>query len=187
MRVLTTLVLALLGYAAAAQTYTATISTTKGDICVRLYDDTPTHRDNFIKLANEGFYEGVLFHRVIPDFMVQAGDPDSKTAKRGDALGGGDLGYTLPSEIVDKYYHKVGALAAARMGDDVNPERASSASQFYITVAVVGRLNGKYTVFGEVIDGQKVADAISRVARDGNDRPKQDIRIKKVTIHEAKN
>lgn len=187
MRIFVTLLLALLSVAASAQTYTATISTTKGDITVKLYDDTPIHRDNFIKLAREGFYEGVLFHRVIPDFMVQAGDPNSKTAKKGEPMGDGDLGYTLPSEIVSKYYHKVGALAAARMGDDVNPERNSSASQFYITVAVVGRLNSKYTIFGEVTDGQKVADGISRVARDNTDRPTKDIRIKKVTIHEAKN
>lgn len=187
MRVITTLLLTLLSVVASAQTYTAVISTTKGDITVKLYDDTPLHRDNFIKLAREGFYEGVLFHRVIPDFMVQAGDPNSKTAKQGDHLGDGDLGYTLPSEIVNKYYHKVGALAAARTGDDVNPERRSSASQFYITVAVVGRLNTKYTIFGEVTEGQKVADAISRVSRDDADRPTKDIRIKKVTIHEAKN
>lgn len=164
--------------------YEAVISTTKGDIRVRLYNDTPIHRDNFVKLAREGFYDSLLFHRVIPEFMVQAGDPDSKRAAKGAKLGEGDLDYDLPSEIVSKYYHKVGALAAAREGDDVNPERRSSASQFYITVAVVGRLNGQYTIFGEVIEGQKVADDISRVVRDESDRPKKDIMIKKITVYE---
>lgn len=187
MRIITILILLLLVGPTTAQTYTATIATTKGDITVKLYDRTPLHRDNFIKLAKDGFYEGVLFHRVIPDFMIQAGDPNSKNAKKGDGLGNGDLDYTLPSEFVDTYYHKKGALAAARTGDDVNPERRSSASQFYITVAVVGRLNGKYTIFGEVISGQKVADGISTVGRDNDDRPHKDIRIKKVTINEAKN
>lgn len=109
------------------------IQTSLGDIEVKLFGDTPIHRDNFIKLAEEGFYNGTLFHRVIKDFMVQAGDPDSKTAKPGQALGSGDPGYTLPAEIVyPKHYHKYGALAAARTGDQINPERRSSGSQFYI-------------------------------------------------------
>ncbi len=109
------------------------ITTTLGDIKVLLYGDTPKHRDNFVKLVNEGFYNGVLFHRVINEFMVQTGDPDSKTAAPGQMLGSGDPGYTLEAEFVyPKHFHKRGALAAARTGDEANPERRSSGSQFYI-------------------------------------------------------
>lgn len=110
----------------------ARIQTTLGDIVVRLYDDTPLHRDNFIRLASDGFYDGTLFHRVIKDFMIQGGDPDSKGAPAGKMLGTGGLGYTLESEIKPGIFHKRGALAAARQGDEVNPERRSSGSQFYI-------------------------------------------------------
>ncbi|MDE6297869.1 MAG: peptidylprolyl isomerase [Muribaculaceae bacterium] len=109
------------------------IKTTEGDIKVKLYDDTPAHRDNFLKLVNEGFYNGVLFHRVIKDFMVQTGDPDSKNAEPGAMLGSGNTGYTIEAEILyPKHFHKYGALAAARTSDMVNPERRSSGSQFYI-------------------------------------------------------
>lgn len=112
---------------------TLQIETTAGPIKIRLYDDTPLHRDNFLKLAKEGYYDGVLFHRVIKDFMVQTGDPDSKNAQPGAMLGAGSPDYTIPAEFVyPKHYHKYGALAAARTGDDVNPERRSSGSQFYI-------------------------------------------------------
>ena len=112
------------------------IETTMGNIVVELYNETPKHRDNFIKLAKEGMYDSTLFHRVIKAFMIQAGDPDSKNANDTAHLGGGDVGYTVPAEFVPKFFHKKGALAAARMGDDVNPERASSGCQFYI---VTGR------------------------------------------------
>lgn len=109
------------------------IETTKGNITVVLYDDTPLHRDNFVKLAESGFYEGLLFHRVIKNFMIQGGDPMSKDAAPNARLGNGDPGYTIPAEIVyPKHFHKKGALAAARTGDNVNPERRSSGSQFYI-------------------------------------------------------
>ena len=109
------------------------ISTTLGDIRVRLFDDTPVHRDNFLKHVREGYYDGVLFHRVIKDFMVQTGDPESRNADSTKMLGAGDPGYTLEAEIVyPRHYHKYGALAAARTGDQVNPERRSSGSQFYI-------------------------------------------------------
>lgn len=112
---------------------TLDIKTSVGDIRIRLYDDTPLHRDNFLKLAKEGFYDGVLFHRVIDGFMIQTGDPDSKTAPKGAMLGSGGPGYQIPAEIVyPKHYHKYGALAAARQGDETNPERQSSGSQFYI-------------------------------------------------------
>ena len=112
------------------------IETTMGEIVVELYNETPKHRDNFIKLAKEGVYDSTLFHRVIRQFMIQAGDPDSKNAADTAQLGSGDVGYTIPAEFVPKFFHKKGALAAARMGDDVNPERASSGCQFYI---VTGR------------------------------------------------
>ena len=112
------------------------IETTMGDIVVELYNETPKHRDNFIKLAKEGVYDSTLFHRVIRQFMIQAGDPESKTANDTAMLGGGDVGYTIPAEFVPKFFHKKGALAAARMGDDVNPNRESSGCQFYI---VTGR------------------------------------------------
>ena len=108
------------------------ISTPLGDITVRLYDETPAHRDNFIKLAKEGFYNGTLFHRVIKEFMIQGGDPESKGAPAGRQLGSGDAGYTLPAEFNPSLFHKRGALSAARLGDNVNPERRSSGCQFYI-------------------------------------------------------
>ena len=109
-----------------------TIKTTEGDITVRLYDETPRHRDNFLKLAQDGYYNGTLFHRVIKNFMIQGGDPNSKGAPAGVKLGTGGPGYTIPAEIQPQFIHKRGALAAARQGDEVNPERASSGSQFYI-------------------------------------------------------
>lgn len=113
------------------------IRTSLGDIKVRLYDDTPQHRDNFLKLVKDGFYDGIIFHRVISGFMVQAGDPESRDARPGQRLGAGDPGYTVPAEIdYPRHYHKRGALAAARTADQVNPERRSSGSQFYI---VTGR------------------------------------------------
>lgn len=114
------------------------IETTMGNIEIELYNETPNHRDNFIKLAKEGLYEGTLFHRVIKDFMIQAGDPDSKGAPKGKQLGAGDVGYTLPAEFVyPQYFHKKGALSAARQADQVNPERRSSGCQFYIVTGKV--------------------------------------------------
>lgn len=109
------------------------IQTTLGEIIVRLYDKTPLHRDNFIKLAKEGYFDGTLFHRVIKDFMIQGGDPDSKGAPAGKMLGTGGPDYTIPAEFVyPQYFHKRGALSAARQADEVNPNRESSGSQFYI-------------------------------------------------------
>ena len=112
------------------------LETTMGDITVKLYDETPKHRDNFIKLVKEGAYDSTLFHRVIKNFMIQAGDPLSKTATDTTVLGSGDVGYTIPAEFNKNFFHKKGALAAARQGDEVNPERESSGCQFYI---VTGR------------------------------------------------
>lgn len=108
------------------------IKTTKGDIHIKLYNETPLHRDNFLKLAKEGFYDNVLFHRVIKDFMIQTGDPESVHASADKQLGMGGPGYTIPAEIIPGFYHKKGALAAARMGDNVNPNKESSGSQFFI-------------------------------------------------------
>lgn len=108
------------------------LKTSMGDIVIALYDETPKHKENFIKLVNDKFYDGVLFHRIIQGFMIQTGDPDSKNAKPGQSLGNGGPGYTIPAEFVPTLYHKRGAVAAARMGDNVNPTKASSGSQFYI-------------------------------------------------------
>lgn len=113
------------------------MQTSSGNIVILLYDDTPLHRDNFIKLVQEGTYDGLLFHRVIEGFMIQGGDPDSRDAKPGKMLGEGDLGYLIPAEFVPNRFHKRGALAAARQGDDVNPDKQSSASQFYIVQGTV--------------------------------------------------
>ena len=112
------------------------IETSAGDIKVKLYNETPKHRDNFIKLVKEGTYEGTLFHRVIKDFMIQAGDPESKNAPKGKMLGAGDVGYTVPAEFVyPKFFHKKGALSAARQGDAVNPKKESSGCQFFNELA----------------------------------------------------
>ena len=118
------------------------IETTLGDIKVKLYNETPKHRDNFIKLAEDGVYEGTLFHRVIKDFMIQAGDPDSKNAPKGKMLGAGDVGYTLPAEFVyPKYFHKKGALSAARQGDNVNTEEKNHpVAVLHVTGKVYKRL-----------------------------------------------
>lgn len=115
------------------------IETEFGIIKIKLYDETPLHRDNFIKLTKEGFYTDLLFHRVIRNFMIQGGDPDSKNAEPGKQLGNGDLGYTIPAEINSKFFHRKGVLAAARQGDQTNPEKRSSASQFYILQGKVFR------------------------------------------------
>lgn len=141
------------------------LETTAGPIRIKLYDDTPQHRDNFVKLVKEGFYDGVLFHRVIDGFMVQTGDPNSKNAKPGDRLGASDPGYTLPAEIVyPKHYHKYGAIAAARTGDNVNPERRSSSSQFYIVTGRKATQSQMEQMAGQAVMGerQKLFNELSR-------------------------
>ena len=240
------------------------LETTYGNIVVALYNETPLHRDNFIKLVESGYYNGVLFHRVIKDFMIQTGDGNSKTAGPDTQLGDGDPGYTIEAEFVyPKYFHKRGALAAARTGDQVNPERRSSGSQFYIvtgkvfssddlkamtqrmvdmrkqdifrrlvsengakinelqqagdqaglqtlqneliqqteaeaaqnpfaltdeqinaytTVGGTPHLDGQYTVFGEVVEGMDVVDAIQNTTTGRMDRPTVDIKIIKARI-----
>lgn len=189
------------------------IRTELGTMVVALYNETPVHRDNFLKLVQEGAYDSLLFHRVIKGFMLQGGDPESRYATPGTALGMGDPGYTLPAEIVPGLVHERGSLAAARQGDQVNPDRRSSGMQFYIVdgrtyeaadldrfahraasngdtlvytaenKAVYAReggtphLDGAYTVFGKVVSGQEVIDAIAAVPRDPADRPLKDIRM----------
>jgi peptidyl-prolyl cis-trans isomerase B (cyclophilin B) len=190
------------------------ITTSLGDMTVLLYDDTPLHRDNFVKLVNEGYYDGLLWHRVIQGFMIQGGDPNSKGAAPGARLGSGGPGYTIDAEIQDHLCHKKGALSAARQGDAVNPEKKSSGSQFYVvqgkpTPAATLLQNEKrknarrapdnqykysdraiadyeamggtpfldddYTVFGEVIEGLDVLDAIAAVQTAPGDRPVEDV------------
>ena len=140
------------------------IQTKLGDIVVRLYDETPIHRDNFLKLAQQGYYDGTLFHRVIKNFMVQGGDPDSKGAPAGKMLGVGGPDYTLEAEIKEGLFHKRGALAAARQGDEVNPERRSSGSQFYIVWGDVYN-EGQLRQFSKQLKMQKIQDAFNQLAK----------------------
>ncbi len=182
------------------------ISTDYGDMVVKLYNKTPRHRDNFIKLVTEHFYDSLLFHRVINTFMIQGGDPNSKNAPAGVMLGSGDVGYTIPAEFDTTLIHKRGALCAARTN---NPEKASSGCQFYIVQGrtsndweldnfqmqkgihytpaqrMTYKMNGgtpaldmDYTVFGEVERGFEVVDKIATVQKDRMDRPLQDVRMK---------
>ncbi len=156
------------------------IKTSMGNITLQLADDkAPKHAANFRKLAKEGFYAGTTFHRVIPGFMIQGGDPNSKGDDRSkDGLGG--PGYTIDAEI--GLTHGRGVIAAARMGDQVNPARKSNGSQFYITVAAAPSLDGQYTVFGKVVKGMDVVDKIAAVPRDSNDNPIQKVLIKNVIV-----
>ncbi len=132
------ILIALLGCTLAMTTATAQlridaiIETPHGEIAIHLYEDTPQHRANFLKLVKEGFYDGLQFHRVIQQFMIQGGDPNSRDLNYRGPLGSGDVGYTLEAEIRPQYFHRAGALAAARTGDEVNPERRSSGCQFYL-------------------------------------------------------
>ncbi|MCB9317376.1 MAG: peptidylprolyl isomerase [Lewinellaceae bacterium] len=182
------------------------IHTDMGDILVRLYDETPQHRDNFLKLVGEGFYDSLLMHRIIRDFMIQGGDPNSKNAPSGILLGAGSPGYGIPAEIRAPTVR--GALAAARLPDQVNPSRESNGSQFFIVHGLpqtdaslddweqrlgikfnperralykekggTPQLDGQYTVFGEVVEGLDVLDKIAAVPRDSNDRPLEDLRM----------
>lgn len=144
------------------------IQTTLGDIIVRLYDETPLHRDNFVKLAKEGYYDGTLFHRVIKDFMIQGGDPDSKGAPAGKMLGVGGPDYTIEAEIKSGLYHKRGALAAARQGDEVNPERRSSGSQFYIVWGQVYN-EGQLRQFSKQMEMQQMQAVFNALAKEHHD------------------
>jgi len=182
------------------------LETDFGDMEIELFDSTPQHQDNFLKLVEDGFYDGLLFHRVIDGFMIQGGDPNSKNAKKGAALGSGGPGYTIPAEFVDNLVHTKGALSAARTN---NPKKESSGSQFYIVhgqpvsesqlamnenkigvryapeqkeaykkLGGTPFLDQNYTVFGRVIKGLEVIDKIAKVQKDGRDRPVDDVTMK---------
>jgi len=161
------------------------IETTMGTITVELYNETPLHRDNFLKLVRQHFYDSLLFHRVIDNFMIQAGDPLSKHAAPGQQLGAGSLSYDIEAEIdYPTIAHKRGSLCAAREGDDVNPDYRSSPCQFYIAWGRYHHLDGKYTVYGEVVDGLDVVEKILRVETDRYNRPIADVRILKASVVE---
>lgn len=163
------------------------IVTNMGTMKIKLYSQTPLHRENFSKLALSGYYDGLLFHRVINGFMIQAGDPLSKDPEMKDKWGTGGPDYTIPAEFIPEYTHKKGALAAARRGDAANPMKESSGSQFYIVQDEAGcaQLNGEYTVFGETLEGLNVIDAIAAVEKDGRDRPLNDVVINSIKIDES--
>lgn len=155
------------------------IVTNYGTIKIKLYKNTPKHRENFAKLALSGFYDGILFHRVIKGFMIQGGDPLTKDPANIDRFGTGGPGYTVPAEFVPEYTHKKGALAAARRGDAANPMKESSGSQFYIVQDpyTCAQLDGEYTVFGETVEGLDVIDKIAAVETDRRDRPVAQVKI----------
>lgn len=155
------------------------IVTNLGTIRVKLYSGTPKHRANFIKLVQENFFDGIIFHRVINGFMIQGGDPLTKDPSNADLYGTGGPGYTVPAEFVPEYRHKKGALAAARKGDMANPKKASSGSQFYLVQDeyACSQLDGQYTVFGETVEGLDVIDKIAAVPTDRRDRPMTDVVI----------
>lgn len=181
------------------------IKTSYGECIIRLNNETPKHRDNFIKLTKQGFYNGTLFHRIIQDFMIQGGDPESKNAKAGDELGNGDVGYTVDAEFNEQLFHKRGVIAAAR---DNNPLKASSGCQFYLaqgkrftdaeldklestrlngrkipqeqrewykSVGGIPHLDQNYTVFGEIVAGLDMIDRIASLKKDSRDRPETDV------------
>ncbi len=164
------------------------IVTSHGKMRVRLYSLTPKHRDNFVRLVSEKYYDGLRFHRIIEDFMIQTGDPYSKDTAMIDKWGTGGPDYTVPAEFVEQYTHKKGALAAARKSDMANPKKASSGSQFYIVhnPENCSHLNGQYTVFGEVTEGLDVIDKIASVPVDRYDRPNDDVMIIRITPVEQK-
>jgi cyclophilin family peptidyl-prolyl cis-trans isomerase len=187
--------------------YLVTITTPWGEMHALLYDQTPQHKANFLKLVDDKFYDGLLFHRIINLFMIQGGDPNSRIATQGIMLGNGDVGYKIPAEITPELFHKKGALAAAR---DSNPAKASSGCQFYVvqgqiwndvtlpqqmartpqrvftdaqkqvykTIGGTPHLDGNYTVFGQVIDNLWVIDSVATQKRDGNNRPLKNIAMK---------
>ena len=159
------------------------IVTSMGTIRVKLYKDTPKHRDNFIRLALTHYYDNVLFHRVIDGFMIQGGDPYTRDTSRVAEWGEGGPGYTIDAEILPEHTHKKGALAAARRGDLANPMKESSGSQFYLVQDSTNckHLNGAYTVFGETVGGLNVIDRIARVQTDRFDHPVNPVRILRVT------
>lgn len=156
-----------------------TINTSLGDIHLILFSDTPLHRANFLKKAQSGFYNGTTFHRVIPNFMVQGGDPNSKDADPANDGQGPPNEPTIPAELTAGHRHDYGAVAAARQADFANPQRSSNGSQFYLVGNHQGThfLDGQYTVFGQVIQGQDIIDKIAALPRDARDRPTADLKM----------
>jgi len=165
------------------------IVTDMGTIRVKLYKNTPKHRDNFARLALSNFYDGTLFHRVINGFMIQGGDPYTKDTLRVDEWGEGGPGYDIPAEFVPEYTHKRGAIAAARRGDLANPMKESSGSQFYLVQSAenCAHLDGEYTVFGETVGGLNVIDRIARTQTDRFDRPVKPVVIQRIRPNAAMN
>ena len=153
--------------------------TSLGTMKLKLYNLTPKHRDKFVKLENEKYYDGLRFHRVIEGFMIQGGDPYSRDTTKANLWGQGGPDYTVPAEFVNQYWHKKGAIAAARKGDMANPTKASSGSQFYIVhdENACLHLDGQYSIFGEVTEGLDVIDKIAAVPTDYYDRPLEDVMI----------
>jgi cyclophilin family peptidyl-prolyl cis-trans isomerase len=156
-----------------------TIHTPFGDMEAILFEETPKHRENLLKLAEEGFFDSTTFHRIIPNFMIQGGDPNTKSEETMNMAGQGGPDYTIPAEIRPELKHRRGAIAAARMGDGVNPKRESSGSQFYIVHSESGcrALNGQYTVFGQVLSGLDVIDSVASQPRGMRDMPKEHVRM----------
>ena len=165
------------------------IVTSMGTIRVKLYKDTPKHRDNFTRLAITRYYDGLLFHRVIDGFMIQGGDPYTRDTSRVDEWGEGGPGYTIDAEIVPEHRHKRGALAAARRSNLANPMKESSGSQFYLVQDSTNckHLNGEYTVFGETIAGLNVIDRIARIQTDRFDHPVRPVRIVRIRPNDQMN
>ncbi|SFC32310.1 peptidylprolyl isomerase/peptidyl-prolyl cis-trans isomerase B (cyclophilin B) [Flexibacter flexilis DSM 6793] len=159
--------------------YLITIETAFGNIELVLFDETPQHKENFLKLAKSGFYDGTTFHRIIKNFMIQGGDPNSKNSNANDD-GAGGPGYTVPAEFLPNRKHVLGALAAARMGDNVNPKKESSGSQFYLVENPSGThfLDSNYTVFGQTVMGIDVIHKIAEQPKGMSDRPLKDITMK---------
>lgn len=213
-KIFLSIVAVFIAYGAFAQKNKIKIETDEGTIVVMLYDNTPLNTANMVKLAKEHYYDSTLFHRCIPQFVIQGGDPQSKKAMPGQMLGNGELGYKVPAEINDTDYHKRGALGVAR---DNTPDKSGSACQFYIvvgkqftddqldnmskqsgrkftpeqrevykTIGGTPHLDGGYTVFGEVIEGMDVVDKIANEPRDRNDRPNKDVHMIKVRVVKKK-
>ena len=163
------------------------VQTSLGTLKIKLYSKTPKHRENFERLALTGFYDGLLFHRIIDGFMIQGGDPLTRDTSAVAQYGTGGPGYTIPAEFVPEYKHKKGALAAARRGDAANPNKESSGSQFYLVQdeGACAALDGDYTVYGETIEGLDVIDKIAKVATNNRDLPLNPVKIIKVTLDPA--
>lgn len=160
------------------------MTTNLGTIKIQLYAKTPLHRKNFAKLAYTGFYDGLLFHRVINGFMIQGGDPNTKDPEKVNEYGKGGPGYTVPAEILPEYKHIKGALAAARQGDEANPLRESSGSQFYLVqdAGTCAQLDGAYTVYGKTIQGLDVIDKIAAVGTNARNLPLSPVKIISVKL-----